>query len=47
MVQSWINSDGSSTPIWNPQDVAEALDGDPETADALGEEIAQDLEDNI
>ena len=44
MVSLWINPDGSSTPISSPQDVAAALDKDPETADALAEELSKEIE---
>lgn len=42
MGQLWINPDGSATPINSPQDVAAALDNDPETAEAIAETIAEE-----
>jgi hypothetical protein len=44
MALHWINQDGSTTPINSPQDVAAALDNDPETADALAEELSKEIE---
>ena len=43
MVAIWVNPDGSITPISSPQDVAAALDKDPEVAEALAEEISEEI----
>lgn len=40
----WVNPDGSSTPVESPQDVAAALDKDPQTAELIGELIAEEIE---
>jgi len=42
MGQLWINPDGSTTEINSPQDVAAALDNDPETAELIAETIAEE-----
>ncbi len=42
MGQLWINPDGSSTPINSPEDVAAALDNDPETAELIAETIVEE-----
>jgi translation initiation factor 2 beta subunit (eIF-2beta)/eIF-5 len=44
MAGLWINNDGSTTPIRSSQDVAEALDNDPETANFVAEETAREIE---
>jgi hypothetical protein len=40
----WVNQDGSITEINSPQDVAAALDNDPETAEAIADTIAEETE---
>lgn len=40
----WINDDGSITEINSPQDVAAALDNDPQTAELIAETLAEEAE---